>query len=163
MAAITDKELQPKVKRVAPVPGLWKVAGADEFISKNKRFVRDQDEQGTAFIWAIRNHASVVKRTKATPKKAPVVTPAAKKEEVKKEEKKEVKENVPSEDKDQKKGNGTSRFKKLPKTEPPKEEKKIQPKTEPPKEEKKEQPKKTEEKPAKPIPPKEEKTQVSEV
>ncbi|CAJ0593418.1 unnamed protein product [Cylicocyclus nassatus] len=133
-AVVLFKPNKPKVKRVAPVPGLWKVAGADEFISKNKRFVRDQQERGTAFVWEVRPHARISKRTKASPRKvmapppppvtvapppaAVVVKPTPKQEEVKKEEKKEakeLKENAASgeKDKEQKKGSGASRIKKL--------------------------------------------------
>ncbi|KAL6729876.1 hypothetical protein Aduo_000890 [Ancylostoma duodenale] len=118
-AVVHFKPNKPKVKRVAPVPGLWKVAGADEFISKNKRFVRDQDEQGVVHVWAARNRASVTKRTKVTPKKVVAPKPALnkpaenKQEVVKKDNKKEMKENIPAEDKDQKKSGGPSKIKKL--------------------------------------------------
>ncbi|EYB94437.1 hypothetical protein Y032_0171g291 [Ancylostoma ceylanicum] len=134
-AVVHFKPNKPKVKRVAPVPGLWKVAGADEFISKNKRFVRDQEEQGVIHVWAARNRASVTKRTKATPRKVAAPKPAlnkpaeTKQDQMKKDDKKEMKENIPAEDKDQKKSTGPSKFKKLftaktrPVVEPAKDEK----------------------------------------
>ncbi|ETN71656.1 hypothetical protein NECAME_14145 [Necator americanus] len=105
-------------KRVAPVPGLWTVAGADEFISKNKKFARDQEKESATYVWALRNRATVTKRTKATPRKATIRVPAAgktvedKKNEMKKESKKEMKENIPADGKDQKNG-GTSMITKL--------------------------------------------------
>ncbi|VDP03227.1 unnamed protein product [Heligmosomoides polygyrus] len=55
-----------KVKRIAPVPGLWKVAGAEEFISKNKRLAREPCQASTTHVWKIRPRETVSKRVRMT-------------------------------------------------------------------------------------------------
>ncbi|VDL82715.1 unnamed protein product [Nippostrongylus brasiliensis] len=114
---------KPKVKRIAPVPGLWKVAGSDEFISKNKRLTRETSKESVSHVWTIRPHDTVTKRVKVTRISArkPVVFNNEKpcqatttKNEVKTDAMNEVSV-------DQKKRSGTSIIKKLLTTKPKKD------------------------------------------
>ncbi|XGW19931.1 hypothetical protein V3C99_003617 [Haemonchus contortus] len=66
-AVVHFKPNKLKVKRVAPVPGLWKVEGADEFISKNKRLVRrsrEPEQEAILYVWKVRPREFAIKRIK---------------------------------------------------------------------------------------------------
>ncbi|VDO65856.1 unnamed protein product [Haemonchus placei] len=63
-AVVHFKPNKLKVKRVAPVPGLWKVEGADEFISKNKRLVREPEQETILYVWKVRPREFAIKRIK---------------------------------------------------------------------------------------------------
>uniref|UniRef100_A0A1I7WUJ5 LIM zinc-binding domain-containing protein n=1 Tax=Heterorhabditis bacteriophora TaxID=37862 RepID=A0A1I7WUJ5_HETBA len=54
----------PKVKRIAPVPGLWKKSGGEEFISKNKAFVREAQHSATFCVWTTKPKETIVRRCK---------------------------------------------------------------------------------------------------
>ncbi|WKX92816.1 hypothetical protein Q1695_010672 [Nippostrongylus brasiliensis] len=114
---------KPKVKRIAPVPGLWKVAGSDEFISKNKRLTRETSKESVSHVWTIRPHDTVTKRVKVTRISArkPVVFNNEKPCQAT-TTKNEVKTDVMNEvSVDQKKRSGTSIIKKLLTTKPKKD------------------------------------------
>ncbi|PIO75457.1 hypothetical protein TELCIR_02507 [Teladorsagia circumcincta] len=70
-AVVHFKPNKPKVKRIAPVPGLWKVEGADEFISKNKRLVREPHEAAVTQVWKVRPRETAIKRLRVP--RTPVV------------------------------------------------------------------------------------------
>ncbi|ULU10095.1 hypothetical protein L3Y34_014434 [Caenorhabditis briggsae] len=63
-----------KVKRLAPVPGLWK-SGAEneEFISRNKRFAKENPRGEAEKIFALKRLEKLSKTIKAPEKKKPVV------------------------------------------------------------------------------------------
>ncbi|CAI2304440.1 unnamed protein product [Caenorhabditis sp. 36 PRJEB53466] len=63
-----------KVKRLAPVPGLWK-SGAEneEFISRNKRFAKESQHGEVDIVMKETRAEQVTKQLKASEKKKPVV------------------------------------------------------------------------------------------
>ncbi|KAJ1350424.1 hypothetical protein KIN20_006212 [Parelaphostrongylus tenuis] len=82
--------------RVPPVPGLWKVADADEFISKNKHLSRSPYQEATAEVWTIRPNETVNKKVVLPKHIVKGVLPA--KNEIKKNDKKESNETVEDQD-----------------------------------------------------------------
>ncbi|VDM57060.1 unnamed protein product [Angiostrongylus costaricensis] len=120
-AIVHFKPSKANTKRIAiapPVPGLWKVANADEFISKNKQLVRSPCEEATTVVWTVRPH-DTVRRILILPKRCVALNYVNKKDKakavlpgksgIKKDEKKEISEVV----KDQESNKKTSRIKRL--------------------------------------------------
>ncbi|KJH51203.1 hypothetical protein DICVIV_02666 [Dictyocaulus viviparus] len=64
-AIVHFKPNKPANKRILPVPGMWKLSDADEFISKNKKLIRAPFEEAITEVWTIKVYESANKKLTA--------------------------------------------------------------------------------------------------